>query len=68
MILSIITRVQANEKGVVLAPSENMLVELGESVVFVDRQRFSNVLKQLVSNAIEFTPTGGKVEINAKVW
>ncbi len=38
----------------------------GELVVFADKYMFGSIMRNLVSNAVKFTPKGGKITINAK--
>ncbi|MBQ9437512.1 MAG: response regulator [Lachnospiraceae bacterium] len=40
--------------------------EISDEKVLLDEKRFSQVIGQLVSNAIKFTPEGGKVSFEAK--
>ena len=44
-----------------------MLNEIPEStIIYADREMINGVLRNLVSNAIKFTPAGGEVSIRAK--
>jgi signal transduction histidine kinase len=36
-------------------------------MVFADRNLIQTVIRNLVSNAVKFTPAGGKIDISAKV-
>ncbi|HJQ44281.1 MAG TPA: HAMP domain-containing sensor histidine kinase, partial [Jatrophihabitantaceae bacterium] len=40
-------------------------IEAGLDFVYADQQRLEQVLIQLVSNGVKFTPTGGRVEVSA---
>ncbi len=57
-------RNQANQKNIVLtmAPLTNSLPK-----VFVDPVRLGEVVTNLLSNAINYTNTGGKVEVSLKI-
>ena len=50
-----------------LAAEKNVALELGvvEGVAFCDRDMIFTVIRNLVNNAIKFTPKGGKVVISA---
>ena len=38
-----------------------------EMVVFADNNMFQTIIRNLVSNAIKFTPKGGKVKVSARI-
>ncbi|MEJ2759402.1 MAG: sensor histidine kinase [Anaerolineales bacterium] len=52
----------AQEKGIALSGQ----VEAEIDPIFMDVQQIGRVLNNLVSNAIRYTPEGGKVEISAR--
>lgn len=54
-------RALAARKGIVLAtPAEELLV-------YADRLRFKQIVYNLVSNALKYTPSGGRVSLSASV-
>ncbi len=60
MVLSLF-ETQAKEKGVALVDA----TDLPEQNVRVDAARFRRVLSDLISNAVKFTPNGGKITVSA---
>jgi len=54
---------QSRARGIVL---EHM-VELGMSPVFADPPQMQRVLRNLIDNALRYTPTGGAVRVEANV-
>lgn len=53
--------VQAKNKDIIL---ESILIE--KIIVFVDLNMMSTVVRNIISNAIKFTPKGGKIKISVK--
>ncbi len=53
----------ADENGVALLCS----VECGDSLLMVDRDKLEKIVFNLVMNAVKFTPTGGTVEVSARI-
>ena len=52
----------ANDKGIVMQTDVSE-----ESIVYADSRMFETVLRNLVSNAVKYTPYGGKISISAQV-
>lgn len=43
-----------------------LVVDGEEEIVFADKDKMSQVIVNLLSNALKYTPEGGKVEVNVK--
>lgn len=43
-----------------------LVVDGEEEIVFADKDKMSQVIVNLLSNALKYTPEGGKVEVNIK--
>ncbi len=55
-------RAQAEEKHLTLTEK----IDLPEREVFADENRFRRIMGNLISNAVKFTPDGGKVTVSAR--
>ena len=51
----------ANDKGIVMQTDVSE-----ETIVYADSRMFETVLRNLVSNAVKYTPYGGKISISAQ--
>lgn len=58
--------VQAHQNNVALNYHSSGLIpqSLGQQCIAVDFNRFSQVLRNIISNALKFTPSGGKINIS----
>ena len=49
------------------AQDEGMTYALHKALIDVDRRRIAHVLRNIVSNALNFTPTGGEVNVSIRL-
>ena len=56
-----------NEVDLIFAQDDITTAALIGKVLHVDDSKFSIVIRNLVSNALKFTPKGGKVTVSMKV-
>lgn len=55
------------EQNIALKKGVNLSIEVNEDcIILADRNMFQIVIRNLVSNAIKFTPTEGRVEVSAQ--
>ena len=63
---SIAAEVDANMRGVASLKNITLSLKLGRTLVLADRDSIKTVLRNLISNAIKFSPNGSTVEIGTQ--
>jgi PAS domain S-box-containing protein len=63
-----VRRIAESQKPVAADASIELEIELGQepSIVFADRRRIEQIVSNLLSNALKFTPPGGKVGVRVR--
>lgn len=62
---ALLTRAAALQQGAAIKKDVQISTEVGELEVWCDPDRIVQALENLISNAIKFSPEGGKIEISA---
>jgi signal transduction histidine kinase len=60
--------IELNQESAINKRIEIQIAFLDEFIVFADTDLLQTIVRNLVSNAVKFTPKGGKIEVSAKPY